>query len=396
MKSMKRNIFLTALLMGVVAVTIPQGAGASTPPCTQISNQATLSYSVGAVAQTPITSTLGAGNQFYVGVKVIVTVANTDAGNVAVTAGTTPVVLSFSITNDGNAVHDYALAVEAAANGVASPHGGGNDSFDGTTVNVFVESGATAGYQALEDTATLIDGLAVDGGATTAYIVYTPSDLTAADGSLAVYYLTATTQWADGSAIGAQGSQTPSLAQAGGVCDGAKAVDVVFGDGDGPSTADTAARDAIHSDDSAYIVTSAAISVTKSYSVVSDSINTSAPYSAIPGAVIRYSIAIANTGGASAVLSTTIDALNGNLQVVSTAANATWSVAGSTRGTTSGTLTADTNNADGLAHSAPGSPGGTLTATLTTVLAADAGNGYAAGELKTGETVTLTFDATIE
>ena len=411
MKSMKRTIFLTALLMGVVAVTVPQGARASTLPCTQISNQATLSYSVGAVAQTPITSTLGAANQFYVGVKVIVTVANQDADNVSVTAGTTPAVLKFTVKNDGNAVHDYALAVQAAGDGVASPHpGGGTDNFNGTTVNVFVDVNGNGTYEAGTDTVTSIEDLAADGGTKTAFIVYTPSDLTDANGSVAVYYLTATTQWADGSAIGAQGSQTPSLVQAGGVCDGVKSVDVVFGDGDGPSAADTAARDAIHSDDSAYIVASAAIGVTKSYTIRWDPINYGTSPKAIPGAIVEYSIVVANTGGTAAILTTITDTLEvANLTLVSTFYDGGFATATPTSTTSraiivtcsagcgtracegAGGTSFTALTADGIVFATP-----VITATMGTVLPSEDAGACAVGSLgATTDTVTIKFQAAI-
>jgi hypothetical protein len=415
MKGMRRNIFLTALLIGSLAAALPQGAAASTPPCTQISNQATLSYSVGAVAQTPITSALGAGNQFYVGVKVIVTVANTDADNVPVTAGSTPAVLTFTVRNDGNAVHDYALSYQAAANGVASPHpGGGNDSFNGTTVGVYVENGLEAGYQASganQDTATSITDLARDGAETkTVYIVYTPTDLTAANGSVAVYYLTATTKWADGTDITA-GSGTPSLAQAGGACDGAKTVDVVFGDVDGPSSAE-GNRDGAHSDDSAYIVTSAAIGVTKSYTVRWDPINYGTSPKAIPGALVEYSITVANTGGTAAILTAISDTLDvANLTLASTFYDGAFGTATPTSTTSKafivtcsagcgaracevagGTSFTSAVDSDGIDFSTP-----TITATMGTVLPSEDTGNCAAGSLgATTDTVTVKFQANIK
>jgi len=393
-----RGPYLSRALLtaGAFALMTASGAFASTPPCTTITNTATVAYSVGGANQTPVTSASDAANTFNVGVKVLLTVTTTDGNNVSVIPGATPAVLTFTVQNNGNAVHDYALAFAAATPGTPSPVGPGNDSFDGTTLAVYVESGALAGYQPLQDIATKIEDLAGDGATKTVYVVYTPTDLTAANGSIAVYYAKATTQWADGTAI-TQGSATPTNAQQA-TCNGAKLIDVVFGDGTGPfpSPAD-AARDGVHSDDSAFIVSSASIGVLKSYSVVSDPINGAVPGAkAIPGAVISYSIAIKNTGGSSALLTTISDTLQAtNLAIDATAGAASWTVTGSTRGasTVSGTLTADSNNADGLVHDGSAT-GGLLTATMTTILAAD--TGYAAGELKTGETVTVTFLATVQ
>lgn len=391
MKTSSSKRFLTLLLSGAMAALAPQWAEASTAPCTPIDNTATVAYKVGAVDQTPKDSNTAT---FNVGVKVMVNLTTNDSAHVPVTPGTTPAVLKFTITNNGNAVHDYTLGYTAFG-AVAAPWGS-TDSFDGTTIAIYLENGTTVGFQSTEDTLTsTIDGLAADGGEQIAYIVYTPSDLTQANNAIAAYYLNATSKWADGSAI-ISGSGTPTLAQAGGVCDGSTTVDVVFGDDDGPNDGD---RDGIDSDASDFQVSTATIGVTKGYSVVSDPINGAGPSAkAIPGAVVRYTIAIENTGGSSAVLSTISDTLAGTLQVVTTAGNATWAVPASSRAVTSGTLTVDTAdaNADGLGHTDTANPAGDLTATLATILVADIPNSYAAGELKSGETITLTFDATIQ
>ncbi|HEY6010389.1 MAG TPA: hypothetical protein VIX18_02880, partial [Nitrospirota bacterium] len=52
-----------------------------------------------------------------------------------------------------------------------------------------------------------------------------------------------------------------------------------------------------------------------------------------------------------------------------------------------------TSTADGIDHSG-GATGGTITATMTTVLPAE--GGYAAGELKPGDSVTITFNAIVQ
>jgi len=403
MKASRQYLSRALLTAGAIALMTASGAFASTAPCTTITNTATVAYSVGGAAQAPVTSASGAGNTFNVGVKVLLTVTTTDGGNVSVIPGATPAVLTFTVQNNGNAVHDYALNFTAAATGTASPHGGGNDSFDGTTLAVRVESGATVGYQPAEDIATTIDNLAGDGvGTKTVYVVYTPNDLTAANGSIAVYYLKATTQWADGSAISetATGSPIAPTAAQQSTCDGVKLIDIVFGDGVGPfpgaPPVNDIARDGEHSDDSAFIVSSANIGVTKGFTVISDPVNLAVNPKAIPGAVVRYSIAIANTGAAPALLSTISDALAGTLQIIP--AGATWAVPASTRTVKSGTLTADTadGNGDGLGHTNTALVGGTVTATMTAILAADVPNSYLAGELKAGETVTVTFDATVQ
>lgn len=396
MKTRWNSKFLALLLVGALAVVSPTWTMASTAPCTQVSNTATLQYTVGGVDPTGGTGVTSAPAAFNVGVKSIVTVTNSDVNEVSVVPGATKYALTFTIQNDGNTIQDYDLNAEAASNGTASPFDGANDSFDGTTIEVYIEDGTTAGFQSGEDTlASSIDNLAADGGSQVAYIVYSPTDLAEDNLETAVYHLVATGKWADDTAMGAAGGVTPTAAQVA-TCNGGTAIDLVYGDADGSGS--DGDKDGAHSDDGAFEVSTATIGITKGYTVVSDPINGASSPKAIPGAVVRYSIAIANTGASSAVLSTITDGLAATLQVVSTADNATWAVTGSTRATSNGTLTVDTAdaNADGLGHSDTSVVAGTVTATLTTVLAADGANGYAAGELKSGETLTLTFDATVQ
>lgn len=394
MKTNSNKKFLIPLLVGALAALTPQWAMASTAPCTPINNTATVSYKVGTVDQPNKDSNTAS---FNVGVKVIVSVTNNDGNEVTVVPGTGKYALKFTVKNDGNAVHDYDLTAEAAATNTVSPYGGNNDSFNGTTIAIYPDVNANGTFDAGTDDAaaiTKLDDVAADGGTKVAFVVYSPTDLQEDNLETAVYNLMATSKWMNDSAI-TFGNVTPTAVQAGGACNGSISVDVVAGDGAGTATGD-GSKDGKHSDKGAFEVASATIGVTKGFSVVSDPINGTTSPKAIPGAVVRYSVAIANTGGASAVLSNISDALAATLQIVSTANNATWAVPASTRATKSGTLTADTNNADGLVHTNPTAVAGTLTATLATILAADALNGYAGGELKTGETLTITFDATVQ
>lgn len=322
MKIKPKNRLLPMLIMGALAVIVPRWAMASTAPCTQISNQASIDYEVGGINQTDVLSdgdTGTAGIQattFNVGVKVIVAVTNQDGANVTVTPGTTKSVLKFRIDNDGNTAHDYTLAAEAAATTTASPYSG-TDSFDPAVgkAKLYVDSNANDTYDDGVDTETsTIDDLAADTGYKYAFIVYTPDTLTEANGAVAVYYLKATTKWANGTDLPAftdgNASYTPSTAQVSS-CNGTKTIDVVAKKSgeDGPATGDSTG-DAIHSDDSAYQVSTANISVTKSMAVYSDPINGTSSPKAIPGAIVTYTITIANSGGQSATSVSVTDSLN--------------------------------------------------------------------------------------
>ena len=84
-------------------------------------------------------------------------------------------------------------------------------------------------------------------------------------------------------------------------------VDIVFGDAAGT---DDGARNANHSSRSAYRVVSAALSVAKISTLICDPFNGTTNPKHIPGAIVRWTITITNTGAASASLSTVADAIN--------------------------------------------------------------------------------------
>ena len=73
-------------------------------------------------------------------------------------------------------------------------------------------------------------------------------------------------------------------------------VDIVFGDAAG--TDDGPARDAAHSSRSAYRVVTSALTVTKVASLVCDPFNGVTNPKNIPGAIVRYTITVANAAGA--------------------------------------------------------------------------------------------------
>ena len=86
-------------------------------------------------------------------------------------------------------------------------------------------------------------------------------------------------------------------------------VDIVFGDAAGT---DDGARNANHSSRSAYRVVSAALSVAKISTLICDPFNGTTNPKHIPGAIVRWTITITNTGAASASLGTVADAINAN------------------------------------------------------------------------------------
>ncbi|MGH6610268.1 MAG: hypothetical protein ACRECQ_08430 [Burkholderiaceae bacterium] len=376
---------------------------AGTASNTTISNTATLNYAVGGVNQpaigsSPTGNTSGAGTAttFVVDNRVNVTVVTTDTTFVSVVPGATAQVTTFTVTNTGNTVQDFALASVQAANGQTLF--GGTDNFNTGACSQFVESGATAGYQSGQDTATFIDELAADGFRTVYVVCAIPAGQVNNDHAIVALRATALA----GGGAGAQGgalTETTGANTAG--------VDIVFGDAAG---SDDAARDAAHSARSAYRVVSSALTVTKVASLVCDPFNSVTNPKNIPGAIVRYTITIANTGAASATLSSITDAISAsvtfdpNLVTGAGGAAGCVSAAPGVPENAAGRgfkldVTGDTragfpkfyttaNDADGVELN-----GVNVTVNFTTALAAEAG--YLVGELKTGESVVVYFNVTV-
>lgn len=292
-----RNIhkLMALLIIAAFAIAYPLTAQAvGTLSNTTVANRATVNYQVGGVPQTLVESsptgnstpgaTNGADTTFVVDNRVNLTVATTDAGYVSVVPGATARILTFTVTNTGNTVQDFALGWSHSTDPF---NGDAADDFDATNVNVFVESGATVGYQAAEDTATFVDELAADGTRTVYIVADIPGGQVNLDTSALA--LTATARAGGGGGLGAALTETAGGDTAG--------VDIVFGDAAGDVDA---ARDAAHSDRSAYQVSAAALTVTKTSAVYSDPVNgTGATRKAIPGAVITYTVTVANAAGGS-------------------------------------------------------------------------------------------------
>ncbi len=386
MRTMIRSMIGACSVAALLAMPNLASA-AGTASGTTIKNLATLNFTVGGNAQPAVQSaptpggTPGTSTDFLVDTALNVNVTTLDAAAVAVNPGQAGNVLTFKVTNLGNATQDFALTATAVAAGSPAKFGGKNDTADMTpaSVKVFVDANNNGIYDPAVDTAAFVDNLAADAYATVFIVADAPNTLV--NGDVASYHLTATVHSAGAlGALGALATQSATFAL--------NTVDTVFTDAAG--TAGDTANDGKHSDQSDYTVQSAVISVTKTASVLD-------PYgnaAAIPGATVTYSITITNAAAAtaSAVLGTLTDPLNANLTAVQTAGAASWTVTGSTRAVTTGALTLDNAdaNADGL-----GLNGTSVDYNFATILPADAVNGYAAGQLKPGESITVTFKATI-
>jgi uncharacterized repeat protein (TIGR01451 family) len=290
-----------ALVASLAGVQTAFAAG--TDAGVTIGNRATVNYTVGTAAQAPIESSPtgnsnpgvgnGANTNFVVDRRIDFTVVETGGVGTIVTPGQANAVAIYTVTNTSNAAEGFQLS---ASNLVGGALFGNTDNTDVGNLRVFVDNpagGGTAGvYDALVDTATNINSLAEDANVVVFIVADVP--LTATNGQFANVRLTARA-----ATVGSNGA-TLETETAGADTAG---VDVVFGD---------AARDATETADDQYAVQSAALTITKSSSIISDLFNGTGPNrKAIPGSVIEYVVSITNNGAAAATsvrLSDTLDA----------------------------------------------------------------------------------------
>src|ERR1700757_5307020 len=180
--NVSKTVRLTgALLAGGVLSLFSANSFALTASGTTISNLATVNYKVGGVSQTPIgsssagnTSGAGTATTFLVDTKLLISVTTNDAADVATNPGQTAAVLSFTVTNNGNATQGVSFTtVQELAGVLASTAGAGftgTDNFDPTSINVFVANGHGGAYVAATDTASSIPQLTA-GSSVVVYIV---------------------------------------------------------------------------------------------------------------------------------------------------------------------------------------------------------------------------------
>ena len=250
---------LAAVLLSSVGVM--QGAHAvGTAAGTDITNTATVSYSVGSVTQTPVNSNT---TTFEVDRKVDLTVNAVAPGSVSTAPGTANVAGVFDVANTGNGTDSFTLA-SSIQSGTFTP----------TNLRVFLDNGGTPNAWDLGDT-EITAPVTLTADQTIRYLLVSDVPLAATNGQNSVVRLTATTTSTE-----TAGADNPTQ------------VDVVFAD---------AGRDGIQFANYTYNISAATLSVVKSAAIISDPFNgTAANRKAIPGAVIEYSIVVTNSGAANA------------------------------------------------------------------------------------------------
>jgi len=279
---------LKLLVASGVSIAALMGANpalaAGTSAGDTIINTVNVSYDVGGVTQ----SGENASDTFVVDRKLDLTVSEANGAAQSVVPGQTagdpnPAFLTFDVTNDSNDTVDFALSAVQLTTGTATPFSG-TDDFDVASLAIFVESGATPGYQPSEDTATFIDELGED-ATTQVYVVGDiPLSLTNGDAS----GITLTADLRQGSTGGSLGTAYSDDSGSANTEDGTGAA----------SNIDNVIVNDTDSDTDNFVISAAAVTVVKSSALLWDPINGSTNPKSIPGAVIEYCIAVTNASGA--------------------------------------------------------------------------------------------------
>jgi len=284
---MSKNSLRLVLAAGLTMGALPQAFAAGTAAGSTISNTASVAFEVGGVDQTAVTGT----STFKVDRKINLTVAEVGGATTNTVPGASAQVTTFTVTNNSNSPLDFRLAAD----------NNGGDDFDLSGIVVRVESGATPGYQALQDTATYVDELAADTSKTVYVVGNIPAGAT--NTQVASVYLQATAAQstdASGDYVATAGTEADAATETNtGTADDATFTDTVFGDSAGTATGD-GAGDGKHSANDSYTIVTASITVTKSSTLVSDPFNGTTNPKAIPGAVVEYCLDVNNAGAAAA------------------------------------------------------------------------------------------------
>ena len=412
-----------ALLMGLVSQS---ALAVGTASATVIANMASVTYDVGG-SPLYICSAPGAGNStldsdgvcvdtvngagitsFAVDNKVDLLVTEGNTTYTTASAGSTTAVTTFTVKNEGNTTQDFLLATAQMANGTTLFTK--TDDFDATSCAIALSS--TTGAATFSATGgSHLDALVADEIATVTVTCTIPA--ATPNGAFAVTSLTATARANDGAAtLGAALAETANTTAG---------TEIVFGDAAKAATGDTIG-DGIDSDRDAYFVQSASLTITKTVATLCDPVDGATTPHNIPGAVVRWTITIANTGTVSANLTSISDAVPTNTALdpdlitgagVGTACEYGAGGSGTPENAVTRSVRIQNTNARSMAGTAA------LAAATSSYFVADAadanGDGvtgtgtvsinfatalpalltYAAGELKAGETLTIYFNVGI-
>ena len=248
-RAIKIDSRLVRLSLAAVGLLFAQQSFAiGTPAGDPVSNTASVGYFVGGVQQTDIPSNTVT---FLVDQRVDFTLVEVDGAPTGTTPGASDAVTSFTLTNTGNAVQDFALS---AVNLVGGTVNGLTDTVQvEDPPRVFADTNASGAFDAGDD--TFVDGLSPDAGTNTILVFVVANVPTGlADGAGANVEMTATAH--DGPNDGALGAVTTDDS---GAADDPNAVEVVFATAGGQATAQDG-----------YAIASASLAAVKVSDVITD------------------------------------------------------------------------------------------------------------------------------
>ena len=267
--------------IALVSYTASPALAAGTTAGDSITNTVTVDFQVGGVDQIAETDS----DTFVVDRKIDVTVATVGASSNE-SAGATGVVRQFTVTNDSNATVGYALSVAADAGATFTPQ----------NVVIFDDLNSSGDYDAGEEI-TFIDSMTEDETRNVWVAFDVPA--TATNGQSSDINLVANAHEAGSGSIGAEITATAGA-------NGALTVETVLADGTGIASIDSE-YEGDHSAAHSVTVNAAAITLSKTSTVVWDPVNLTTDPKAIPGARVQYCIAVTNGAGAAAAASVVVD-----------------------------------------------------------------------------------------
>lgn len=392
----KQALFLVVGLLFAVATMPGTAEAACTVGCTasntDITNTANILWTVGGSDPTAGAGLDSNTTTFKVDNLVDQSVTWTDGANVGVSLNAATVeMLTFRIDNTGNTTQKYQFLLTVDA----------GDDFDMQNLVYYVDDVGGAGvagtYDAgLDDAVTdnfTVSAAVIAGGTT---YVYVRADtltlgLPIVDGDLSNYTITA--RPVDAAAADGAGMVTETA----GGAETLAAVDVLWGDTD--TTGTNVAGDGLHLDIGTYVVESAIITIVKTSTVIRDPFNLNVNPLAVPGAYIQYDMAITNAGAAtaSAVLTTIADTINADTTISPIFIVPATGAAENGVNDVKVVITGTARPGGSTFWSDEDGDGANLSVDLSTVISADGGGiGWLAGELKPGETATVSFHVTID
>lgn len=275
---MKKILSMAAIMLLCTSDLTAGGTAAGT----SVSNSASLSFSVGGVAQTAVSSNT---DTFVVDKKIDFVLTNNDGDQVIVVPGDTDEITTWSITNEGNSAQKFTFTAAQLTGGETIYTDADTQDSGALTVEYSTDSGVT--WNAL----TTIE-IAID--ATVSIQIKTNIDSTRVDGDVMNIKL---------QAVAVDAAGTAEVATAG--TDTANSIDIVLAEGVG-ATGDVKENGTFVAW-GGYIVNAPNLTLTKSSCVLEDPINgVSVNAKRIPSATVLYILDIENTG-------TTTDATDVNI-----------------------------------------------------------------------------------